>query len=125
MSSVYAAKINREHSSVSFQHELITALKGRNLSVDVEELWNVGTINHGEDNSGYVLAVISHLTAPQDTVDVANAERKETLVCGCTGFYFDCFDDQIGAKIDDCKHTKKVKKARKMAVDDNQETLIP
>ena len=74
MSRVFASEIDREHSAVSFDHEFLTILRGRNLNVDVETLYTVGTIRHGsDDDSSYLLAVVSHLKAPLDEVDVVNA----------------------------------------------------
>jgi len=126
MSQAYCVPIETEHSSVSFDHELIAALRGKQLEVEIEQLYNVGTIRYGsEDSSGYVMAKISHLTAPLDVVDVVDAERVESYVCGCKGFYFDCYDEQIGAKIDDCKHTKTARKQERDELPEEQSTLIP
>jgi len=124
MSNTYATKLNREYSQVTFDHELLAALRGRDLSPTIEELWYVGSINHGGNDSGYLLAVVEHLTAPQDTVDLVEAEKHESHICGCTGFYHHAYDQQIGAKIDDCKHVERVKEKRRVSFDDKQETLL-
>jgi len=125
MSNTYAVPLDREYSSVSFDHEFLNVLRSRNLKLDVEEMWSVGTIRHGsEESSGYLLAVVSHLTAPLDEVDIVNQERKETLVCGCTGFFHHCYDSGVGAKIGDCKHTERVKELRGTEMPDNQATLV-
>jgi len=93
--------------------------------LDVEELYSVGTIRHGSDeSSGYLLAVVSHLTAPLDEVDVVNQERKETAVCDCSGWYHHAHDQEIGAKIGDCKHTERVKELRGTEMPDDQATLV-
>jgi len=124
MSQTYATKLNREHSTVTFDHEFIGALRGRNTAVEIEELWSVGSIKHGEEDSGYLLAVVSHLPAPIDTLDVADTERVETLVCGCPGFYFHAYDEQVGAKIDDCSHCERVKEKRRTELPDSQSQLV-
>jgi len=126
MSQAYCVPIETEHSTIGFDHELLAALRGRQLEVEVEQVYNVGTIRYGsEESSGYLMAKVSHLTAPLDAVDVVNAERTETWVCGCKGFHFNCYDEQIGAKIDDCKHTQKAKEQEREDLPDNQSTLIP
>lgn len=116
MSRTYATQLDREHYSATFQHELIAALRGRGLQPQIEEVWSVGTIKPGSENSGYLLAVVSHLTAPIEEVDLTNAERKETVVCGCAQYYFDCFDRQVGAPIDECKHCERVQKQRRQEI---------
>jgi len=126
MSQSYASALDTEWSTVSFNHEFLAALRGRNLEPEIEELYSVGTIRFGsEESSSYLLARVSHLTAPLDTVDVVDAQREETYICGCPGYYNHCYDQQIGAKIDDCKHCEKLKKQRKEQIDDEQSTLIP
>ena len=125
MSQTYATKLNREHCTVTFDHQLLGALRGRNLSPSIEELWSVGSINHGEDDSGYLLAVVEHLQAQQDEVDLVAAETRETHICGCTGFFHHAFDQQVGDKIDDCKHVERVKEKRRVDIDDQQKTLLP
>jgi len=123
MSRVFASELDTEYSSVSYDHELLNVLRGRNLKLEIETLYTVGTINHGTDDSSYLLAVVSHLQAPFDEVDVVNADRKETLVCGCPGFFHHCYDGEVGAKIDDCKHTERVKQLRRTELAENQATL--
>lgn len=123
MSRTYAAPLDPEHYGLTFEHPFLTALRGRELHPEIEELWSVGTIYPGEDNSGYLLAVVSHLTAPLDEVDVANADRRETLICGCKGYYMDCYDNQVGAKIDDCKHCQRIKQKRRTDIPEEQATL--
>jgi len=111
----YAVPIDREYYSLTFDHELLTTLRARSLSPQVIDLYNVGTIrpdHHNKDTSGYVLAVVSHLKAPLDELDVAATERTESLICGCPGWHFHSYDEQIGAKIDDCKHCEDVKAQR-------------
>jgi len=126
MTQTYAVPIDREWSTVTFNHEFLAALRGRNLEPEVEQLYSVGTIRYGsEDSSGYVLAKVSHLTAPLDTVDVVDAEREETYICGCPGFHNHCYDEQIGAKIDDCKHCEEIKEQEREELPENQSTLIP
>jgi len=125
MSEVYAVPIDDEWSSVSFDHEFLNVLRSRDMEVEIEHLYTVGTLRHGSDeSSSYVMAKISHLQAPLDTVDVVDAERTETYVCGCANYYFDCYDDQVGAKIDDCKHCKKAKKQSGEIQAENQATLL-
>jgi flavorubredoxin len=125
MSQTYAVPVDREHTTVSFDHEFLNVLRSRNLKLDVEELYSVGTIRHGSDeSSGYLLAVVSHLTAPLDEVDVVNQERKETAVCGCSGWYHHAYDQEIGAKVGDCKHTERVKELRGTEMPDDQATLV-
>lgn len=124
MSRTYAVELDREHYSTTFQHEFLTALRSRVLSPEIEELWSVGTINHGEDNTGYLLAVVSHHKGSLDELDVVEAERTETLICGCPGWFFQCYDEQVGAKIDDCKHCEEVKRQRRTEIEENQETLL-
>lgn len=126
MSQTYAVPLNREHYSVTFDHEFLSVLRARELEPQIDELYSVGTIRHGSDeSSGYLLAVISHLNAPLDTVDVVDAERTETLICGCAGYYFNSYDEQVGAKIDDCKHCSRIKEKRRTELPDDQSTLIP
>ena len=126
MSQTYAVPIDREWSTVTFDHEFLSALRGRQLEPAVEELYSVGTIRYGSDeSSGYLLARVSHLNAPLDTVDVVDAERDTTYICGCPGFKNHCYDEQVGAKIDDCKHCEKIKEQRKEDLPDEQSTLIP
>ena len=125
MSQPYAVPLNTEWSQVSFDHEFLTVLRARDMEPQIEELYSVGTIRHGsDDSSGYVLAVVSHLPAPLDTVDVADTERLETVICGCPGWFNHCYDEEVGAKIDDCKHCKQVSKQRRTEIADNQEQLI-
>jgi hypothetical protein len=124
MSRTYATQLDQEHATVGFDHEFLSILRSRNLKIQIEELWQVGTIKPGEENSGYILAVVSHLTAPIEEVDLADTERKETLVCGCKGFYFNSYDREIGAKVEDCKHCSKVKQKRRTDAPDEQETLV-
>jgi len=124
MSQVYSVPINQEHSVVSFDHEFLNVLRGRNLSLDIEQLYNVGTLRFGsEESSGYIAAVVSHLTAPLDEVDLADADRVETIVCGCDGWYHHAYDQQVGAVIDDCRHTEQIRRQRRTDVDDQQQTL--
>ena len=123
MSRTYAAEIDDEHCGIHFEHELLTALRGRNLAPEIEALWSVGTLNPGEANSSYVAAVVSHHTAPLDEIDVATAERTETVICGCDGYYYHCYDQQIGAPIDECKHCERINKQRRTDLPENQTTL--
>jgi len=125
MSQIYAIPLNDEHSTVTFNHEFLSALKARELEPQIEALHSVGTARYGsEDSSAYLLARVSLLPAPLDTVDLVNATREETYICGCPDFYFDCYDEQVGAKIDDCKHCKKIKEQRKEDLPDEQSTLL-
>jgi hypothetical protein len=124
MTRTHATRLNQEHATVGFDHEFLSILRSRNLKIQIEELWQVGTIKPGSENSGYLLAVVSHLTAPLDEVDLADTERKETLVCGCKGFYFNSYDREIGAKVEDCKHCERVKQKRRTEVSEDQETLV-
>jgi len=124
MSHPYAIQIDTEHVDVAFAHEMIGILRGKDLKPEIEELWSVGSEKHGQDDSGYLLAVVSHWTEAFRYVDVESDEKTETLVCGCTGYNFHCIDRDLGAKVDDCKHCKQVKKARRTEVDDSQATLV-
>jgi len=124
MSQTYATQLDQEHATIAFDHEFLSILRSRNLKIQIEELWSVGTITHGEENSGYLLAVVSHLPGPIEEIDLADTERKETLVCGCKGFYFNSYDREIGAKVEDCKHCNRVKQKRRTEVSDQQETLV-
>lgn len=124
MTRTYATQLDQEHYTATFDHEFLGALRGRQLKPEITGLWSVGTIKPGEDNSGYLLAVVSHYKAPFDVIDVADAERKETLICGCPGFKFHCYDQEIGGKIDDCRHCEQVKKQKRTEVSDQQETLV-
>lgn len=125
MSETYVLSIDQEWSQVSFDHELLSILRSRNLAIDIEETYSVGTIRHGSDeSSSYLMAKVSHLTAPLDTVDVVDAERTTSYVCGCPDFWFDCYDSEIGAKIEDCKHTTKAKKQNGELTAEDQETLL-
>jgi hypothetical protein len=125
MSTTYAVPLDREYSSVSFDHEFLNVLRSRNLKLDVEALYSVGTIRHGsEESSGYLLAVVSHLTAPLDEVDIVDSERKESYVCGCADFYHRGYDSEVGAIVDDCKHIRKLKKKRGQQTADDQATLV-
>jgi len=126
MSQTYIAELDREWSQVTFDHEFLSALRGRNLEPQIEELYSAGTIRYGSDeSSSYLLARVSHLTAPLDEVDVVDAERSESYVCGCPGFYNHCYDNQVGAKIDDCRHTEKAKEENREELPEDQSTLIP
>jgi len=58
-------------------------------------------------------------------VDVVDETRETTYVCGCPGFANHCYDEQVGAKIDDCKHVERIKEQRKEDLPDEQSTLIP
>jgi len=125
MSQTYAVPVDRQHSTVSFDHEFLNVLRSRNLKLDVEALYSVGTIRHGsEESSGYLLAVVSHLTAPLDEVDVVNQDRKESLICGCPDFYHRAYEKDVGAIVDDCKHTRKLKKKRGQETAEDQTTLV-
>lgn len=125
MSEVYAVPLNQDHSQVSFNHEFLSALRGRKLQPETKKLYTVGTIRHGsEENTSYLMAKVEHLKAPLDEVDVVEAEKRDTFICGCPGFLFQCYDQQIGAKIDDCKHIERQKKQSKQTADQNQETLV-
>lgn len=123
MSRTYAAQLDPEHYGLIFEHPFLTALRARELHPEIEELWSVGSINPGDEDSGYILAVVSHLTAPLDEVDLADTERKETCICGCPGFYFHSYDEQVGAKIDDCSHCERVKQKRRTEIPEEQTTL--
>jgi len=126
MSQVYTVPLDTEWSSVTFDHEFLSVLRARNLEIEIEQLYTVGTLRHGsDDNSSYLLAKVSHLTDPLDEVDVVDAERDESLVCGCPGWFNHCYDNQVGAKIDDCKHTKRLKQKEGRDVDQDQATLLP
>jgi len=126
MSEIYVVPLNQEWCSVSFNHEFINAIRGRGLKPEIEQLYTVGTIRHGsEESSSYLMAEISHLEAPLDEVDIVNVERKTSFCCGCAGWKNHCYDEQIGAPIDDCKHVERAQQKLKTTVDDNQETLIP
>jgi hypothetical protein len=125
MNKPYATTLNTEWSSVEFSHEFLTVLESRDLQVKVEQLYSVGTIRHGStESSSYLMAVVSHLPDSLDNVDVVDTERVETLICGCPGFYNHCYDNDVGAKIDDCKHTERVKELRRTELPENQETLV-
>lgn len=124
MSEVYAVPLDTEWSSVMFEHEFLNILRARDLEPKREQLYTVGTLRHGsDDNSSYLMAKVSHLKAPLDTVDIVQADRKETFICGCADWYYDCYDEQVGAKIDDCKHCERHKQKEGIA-DDNQATLL-
>jgi len=124
MDNVYAIEMETEWCGVSFRHEFLSALRARNLAVEVEQLYTVGTIRHGSDeNSTYVMAEVTHLKAPMNEVDVVNAERKTTYICGCPGFYNHAYDNQIGVKVDDCKHTSRAKQKARTEMPDEQTTL--
>jgi len=124
MSQTYAAQMDVEHCGLHFEHELLTALRGRELAPEIEELWSVGTIYNGEDNTSYPLAIVSHHTAPLDEIDVATAERTETAICSCPQYFFECFDRQVGAPIDECKHVERVNQRRRTDTPDEQQTLL-
>lgn len=124
MSEVYAVPINREWSAVSFDHEFLNVLRARNMEVEIEELYTVGTLRHGsEDSTSYVMAEVSHLKAPLDTVDVVEADRTTSFCCGCPGWSNHCYDEQIGAPVDECKHIERLKQKQGHA-DENQATLV-
>jgi hypothetical protein len=125
MSETYAVPIDDDWSSVSFDHEFINVLRSRNMEVEFEELFTVGTLRHGSDeSSSYIMAKISHLQAPLDTVDVVDAERKTTYVCGCPGFFNHCYDADVGAKVDDCRHCERAKEQSGEIQAENQATLL-
>lgn len=107
--TVHVAELYSEHVSVAFQHELLSILQERELRPTVESFYSVVSVKHGDDNSGYIVARVSHLTEPFQEADVA-VDRRETYLCACDGFYFHCFDADAGAKVGDCKHIKKVKR---------------
>jgi len=124
MDKVYVIEMDTEWCDVTFSHEFLSALRARNLAVEVEELYSTGTLRAGsEDNSSYLLAEITHLKAPMDEVDVVDAERKTTYICGCPGFFNHAYDNQIGVKVDDCKHTKRAKEKERTEMPDEQTTL--
>lgn len=125
MSEIYALSIDQEWSQVSFDHEFLNVLRARNLNPEIEELYTVGTLRHGsEESSSYLLARVSHLEAPQEELDLVDTERKETYICGCAGWMNHCYDHQVGAKIDDCRHCERLKKRRGEIQDENQATLV-
>jgi hypothetical protein len=122
---VYANPINTEHVKFSFSTEFEGILRGKNLRPEVEELYSVGTERPGDDDSSYLLAVVSHWTEPFEYVDAAEDRQTETLVCSCPGFHYQCVDRDVGAKTDDCKHCERVKELHRTEMPDEQTTLIP
>jgi len=124
MSTTYAVRIDTEHTTIDFDHEMCGILRGKDMKPEVEELYSVGTEKHGEDDSGYLLAVVSHWTEAFRFVDGDTDKRLETLVCGCPGYNFHCMDRELGAKVDDCKHCKRVKRKRRTELDDQQVRLV-
>lgn len=123
MSTVYAVQIDTEHTDIEFDHEMCGILRGKNLKPTVEELWSVGSEKHGGDDSGYILGVVSHWKDDFRYVDAQEDSPAETLVCGCTDYYFRCLDRDLGAKVDDCKHCQRVKKQRRTELSEQQATL--
>lgn len=125
MSHTYAAALDDDHARITFDHELLGALRSRNLEPEITETWISGTIKPGDDDSAHVVAVVQHLTAPIDEVDLVDAERRETHICSCPGFYYHKYDEDVGAKVGDCRHVERVKQERRVNLPDEQATLEP
>lgn len=122
---VYAVQLSEPHGQIAFEHPFRTILESRDLAVEIEEKWSVGTLRHGsDDDSSYVLAVVSHLTESQDKVDLVDADRVETLICPCHGYWHHNYDHDLGAKTGDCRHCKEVKRKRRTELPDQQQTLV-
>jgi hypothetical protein len=122
---VYANPVDTEHCIVSFSTELAGILQGKNLQPEVSKLYSVGTERPGDDDSSYLLAVISHWDVPFEHIDAAGDSRVETLICSCPGYHYQCVDRDVGVKVDDCKHCERVKELRRTEMPDEQSTLIP
>ena len=44
MGRKYATELSPEHYTLDFDHEFLFAMRGMQLSPEIEELWSVGTI---------------------------------------------------------------------------------
>lgn len=120
--TIHVAHLDREHINIAFGHELLTTLKSKGLSPTVERYFSVVNQKHGEDNSGYIVAEVTHLTKPKAKADIV-ADSTTTYICPCTGFYHHCYDQNLGAKVDDCQHIERVKQKTRGNIDDKQQTL--
>lgn len=125
MSHTYAAKLDDEHARFDLEHELLSVLKSRDLEPEITEKWISGTIKPGDDDSAHVVVVVEHLTDPLEDVDVVEAERNETHICSCKGFYHHYYDQDVGAKVGDCRHVERVKQERRLNIPPEQQTLEP
>jgi len=107
MSELRVAPINQEHVSIEFDHELLTILEERDLKPTVIELYNITSIKHGDEDNGYVVAKIEHLTKPFEDADVLE-DTTHTWLCGCEGHWHHYYDQELGVVDGTCKHVDKV-----------------